>query len=540
MIKEITLNMPRRIIRGNICVSVMKGHRAADRRRRFQVVRTTGLIPNHITDAGLNYFAHIFPAQTTQIALLGNAAAPNAPVDGDTMLDSPFAMGMFYLTSPGACGYEISGKTLKLWRTHHYYKFLTHRLVTEFGLKPTPAARYVTSYVVPETPLDVEAGHFVEQYHELLIELEPVTLAAGGAAPSPVPTITGWTTSSSDRHGLQAIGMCGIGSDGVATPIEPNSGVCNEIAASGTRSYGPGYGYCNRWKNGNDVNYVEGYDPYTDVGPLTDYDAPYNNPHDWITTLLDDVISGADKGILKISANYKNYYDTEFLSEMASYYGYTMSNGSAGVNGKRNPTFTPTSVQTGVMNASRITHLLQPLVKYEPGSPDQWHAHNLYFFDPAVENNDSYHINKANVKFPGFVQQPTPQTAPYWEDWKINGASLALSTNASALAAFQDRVDRATGLSDDAYREVPLWREEYVAGTFTLRKYGIFNEGIANRTDWRSLLVGGTSISAVPYEMTQAAAHNGYCYLFNAAQTKLNTHMLKIFLRYTWGRASDS
>lgn len=498
---------------------------------RLNEVSSTDWKPNHITDAGLNKLAHMPWAQVFQFCVAGTKVGPTAPADGDTLLEEPVAMSAFYMTGAGGCGHEIvGGDTLRLYRTFDFYKERTNRLYTEIGFMESPTASSLFSRIVLSPAQKVHACQFLRIGYELRIELSPTV----SAAPSPVPTITGWTLDGvNDREALQLIGMAGIDSTtGMATTID-DGGFCNEPFAPGSRSFGPGFGYVNRWKNGSAVNYISGTDPYTDIGPLTNYNATYNNPHEYITKILDVVKADpTKKGRFHVSGTPFNYWDLVFFQGMAGYHGYTVSTADDGTNGKRSLTVTPGGDMDGTLGANNITHLMQPEAKYEPGGSAHWHALNSFFFDPPLENDDSYHTSKSHVEFPGGVQQPGVG-APYWDDWSVAGASCFLSTSSDAPAAFQSTADRATGKN---VIELPLRLDPYVAGSFTRTKYVVFDTLNGNRSDWRTIGIGATSLDIIPANMLNAATKNGYVYVMQNANEKLNTHQLKISFVYTWAR----
>lgn len=513
-----------RRVRGFYKVKVMDSYN--------RVAHETDWKENLILNTGLDKLAHMPWGQVAQFCVCGDKVNPATPAATDWMLQSPYAISMFYLLGSGACGASRSGNVLKIRRTHDFYKFMTNKAITELGWKESPAATTLFSRVVLNPAQRVRAGQFLRIEYELNIELNP----QASAAPNPVPTITGWTTSSNDRESLQLIGMAGVDPNTGMVNAFDAGGWCNEIFAPGGRSFGPGFGFVNRWKNGKAVNYNSGTggtgDPNVDIGPLTPFNAVYQNPHDWLLKVIKDGNAAGFSGTLYVTGAHRNYWDLDFMNAMQAYHQWQLNLGSNEGDGKRQATPTVSSAQlSSPVSGANITHLMQPEAKYEAPSNDQWHALNLYFFDPATTPVDADHASKSYVAFPGEVQQPGV-LAPYWDDLLVSGASCFLSTAADALAALGSKVDRATGYNSV---ELPLRLEPYTPGSFTRTKYCLFDTFIANDT-WRTVGIGPTSTSIVPGDMKNAAQNNGYAYLFNVGNQKLNTHQLKIAFTYTWNR----
>ena len=491
------------------------------------IVSSTDWQPNLILNSGLDKIANMPWAQVFQFCLAGNKVAPTAPAVGDTQLEQPYALNSFWLTGSENCGHVVNGNVIKLYRTFDFYRFPTTVIVTELGFKESPAATSLFSRVVLPKAQQVGPGQFLRVNYELNVTLNP----AIAQSPSPVPTIGGWTTGASDSECLQLVGMCGIASaSSLATAID-TGGFCNEPFASGTRSFGPGYGYVNRWQNGADVDYIGASgSPYAYVGPLYNYDAVYQNPHHFLQgriQLSNSETGGANKGSLTSSAGvFKNYYDETFLMAMAVYHGYNTSFSSPGTNGAvtsvSNANFNEKVAPSSVDNRG---HIWDPVAKYYQSQ--DLHACNAYFYDPAI--NDP---SKSYVEFPDNVQQP-PVDAPFWQDWVVAGSSCFLSTNSTAPTTFGSTVDRATAVTQ---YELPLRLDVYTPGTFTRTKYAIFDTFVAN-SGWRSIGVGPTSAEITPNLMNDAATSNGYVYVFNGTNTKANTHQLRIAFVYTWARA---
>jgi len=107
-------------------------------------------------------------------------------------------------------------------------------------------------------------------------------------------------------------------------------------------------------------------------------------------------------------------------------------------------------------------------------------------------------------------------------------SSLAawISTASTSLPAWPSDQD----YSADAVTAT-LTNQPYVAGTYYRDKTATFTVNQANRSDWRSI---GTGYHSLP----SFAAYNavGIAFIFDEAQTKLNTHTLTLTWRYSWSR----
>ena len=250
---------------------------------------STGWKPNTILNSGLDKIAYMPWAQTFQFCLIGDypytGADPATASYDETMLKAPKKIHSFYLPGQGNCGHVVSGSTIRLFRTFDFYKETDNVTYTEVGFKETPAATTLFSKIRFDPTMSLHAGQFMRVSYELRVNLNPVTSSAGGIIPSPYPTFTGWTSGSGDREAIQKIGLCGIDSgSGLAIPID-EGGFCNEPFAPGQLSFGPAYGFVNRYYNGSNVNYYPtasgdtSYEtnPFKAVGPLEEYDVGYAN-----------------------------------------------------------------------------------------------------------------------------------------------------------------------------------------------------------------------------------------------------------------------
>ena len=261
---------------------------------------STGWKPNTILNSGLDKIAYMPWAQTFQFCLIGDypytGADPATASYDETMLKRPKKIHSFYLPGQGNCGHVISGSTVRLFRTFDFYKETDNVTYTEVGFKETPAANTLFSKIRFDPTMSLHAGQFMRVSYELRVNLNPATASAGGITPSPFPSFTGWTTGSLDKEAIQKIGLCGIDSgSGLATPID-EGGFCNEPFAPGQLSFGPAFGFVNRYYNGSNVNYYPSgsaaYEPnpFKAVGPLQEYDVGYAN----IYQLLDAGISASN------------------------------------------------------------------------------------------------------------------------------------------------------------------------------------------------------------------------------------------------------
>lgn len=260
---------------------------------------STGWKPNTILNSGLDKIAYMPWAQTFQFCLIGDHPyGPSDPLTAsysETMLRRPKKIHAFYLPGEGNCGHQVSGSTVRMFRTFDFYKENEDVTYTEVGFKETPAAPTLFSKIRFQPSMSLHAGQFMRVAYELRVNMSPATGSSGGVIPSPYPTFTGWTSGSGDREAIQKVGLCGIDSgSGLAIPID-EGGFCNEPFAPGTINFGPANGFVNRWYNGANVNYYPtasgdtSYEqnPFKAIGPLTEYNIGYQN----IFPLLDAGIS---------------------------------------------------------------------------------------------------------------------------------------------------------------------------------------------------------------------------------------------------------
>ncbi len=269
---------------------------------------STGWKPNTILNSGMDKIAYMPWAQTFQFCLIGDypytGSYQTASYD-ETMLKRPKKIHAFYLPGQGNCGHIITGSTVRLFRTFDFYKEVDNVTYTEVGFKETPAANSLFSKIRFDPTMSLHAGQFMRISYELRVNLNPATGSAGGITPSPFPSFTGWTSGSLDKEAIQKIGLCGIDSgSGLAIPID-EGGFCNEPFAPGQLSFGPAFGFVNRYYNGSNVNYYPyngssgstggssgNYEtnPFKAIGPLQEFGEGYSN----IYTILDASISASN------------------------------------------------------------------------------------------------------------------------------------------------------------------------------------------------------------------------------------------------------
>ena len=226
---------------------------------------------NLILDCGLDKIAYMPWAQVFQFCVAGDqpSGSVTAATTGDTQLQKPKMMNSFYLPGSGNCGHTIhssgDNRYLQLFRTFDFLAEKQNTAITELGFKETPGAKKLFSRVVLDgntaagrpDPEILRPGQFLRVKYELNIQLDPVAPNTTGLLPTGsdgnLPTIS-WSGSaaSGDRHGLQHIGMVGIDTHGRATPVD-EGGCSNEPFSVGAVDFGPGFGYVNRWQNGQGV-----------------------------------------------------------------------------------------------------------------------------------------------------------------------------------------------------------------------------------------------------------------------------------------------
>ena len=233
---------------------------------------------NLILDCGLDKIAYMPWAQVFQFCVAGDQPSGSVtPANtGDTQLEKPKMMNSFYLPGSGNCGHNIyssgDNRYLQLFRTFDFLAEKQNAIITELGFKETPGAKKLFSRVVLDgntaagrpDPEILRPGQFLRVKYELNVQLDPIAPATSGLIPTGsdgnLPTIS-WSGSaaSGDRHGLQHIGMLGINHSGVAEPVDAG-GACNEPFSVGAVDFGPGFGYVNRWQNGENVFQETGAD----------------------------------------------------------------------------------------------------------------------------------------------------------------------------------------------------------------------------------------------------------------------------------------
>ena len=289
--KEQTVTL-HRTVKGFYKASVM----GVDENNQVSEQFSTGWKPNTILDCGLDKIAYMPWAQVFQFCLVGDypygSMEPLTAAFSEKMLKRPRKINAFYLTGENNCGHKVSGSLVRLYRTFDFYKELDNTTYTEVGFKETPAATTLFSKIRLDPPITLHAGQYLRVNYELRVNMSPFSSSVGGRIPAQYPSFTGWTTGSLDREAIQKIGLCGIDSgSGLAIPID-EGGFCNEPFAPGQISFGPGFGFVNRYYNGSNVNYVPtgsffpavSYEqnPFKAVGPLQEFFANYQNPYQFL------------------------------------------------------------------------------------------------------------------------------------------------------------------------------------------------------------------------------------------------------------------
>lgn len=108
--------------------------------------------------------------------------------------------------------------------------------------------------------------------------------------------------------------------------------------------------------------------------------------------------------------------------------------------------------------------------------------------------------------------------SPFTETTQIAGATLFLSTDGTAPAAFGTAVNRS---AIRALGNTSL--SSYTNGNFYRDKSYTFGLTEANRADWRAMGIGPTS-SATSGEDVDACQYSGFVFVFDDFQTKLSTY----------------
>lgn len=310
--KEQIINV-HRTVKGFYKASVMEPDASGNINESF----STGWKPNTILNSGLDKIAYMPWAQTFQFCLIGDypytGADPVTASYDETMLKSPKRIHAFYLPGQGNCGHIISGSTIRLFRTFDFYKEIDNVTYTEVGFKETPAATSLFSKIRFDPTMSLHAGQFMRVSYELRVNLNPATASVGGITPSPFPSFTGWTTGSLDKEAIQKVGLCGIDSgSGLAIPID-EGGFCNEPFAPGQLSFGPAFGFVNRYYNGSNVNYYpsasSAYEPnpFKAIGPLQEFDVGYAN----IFQILD---AGISQSLINDGGKYSGSFQVPGIS----------------------------------------------------------------------------------------------------------------------------------------------------------------------------------------------------------------------------------
>lgn len=103
---------------------------------------------------------------------------------------------------------------------------------------------------------------------------------------------------------------------------------------------------------------------------------------------------------------------------------------------------------------------------------------------------------------------------------------IFLATNATAPSSLGSAVNRTTGAE-----VVSATKASYIAGSYYIDKTATFPVGSGNGSAWRSMGFGPYSAGFYhPYSGTSMV------FVFDEAQTKLNTHTLTLTWRFSWSR----
>lgn len=172
-----------------------------------------------------------------------------------TALTTPYSMHCRYQTGDGFCGTTYSGNTVKLLRTFDFYMELSPVLITEVGFKEGPAVTELFSRILLDEPLYLSPGQWLQVSYELTLRLEPQS-----STPR-TPTVVGWPSTSGSEK-IQLYGIAIIDREGIAHPLDGGH-LANEPYAPGSQFLGPGWGYINRWRNG-EISPIKIYSRFVD------------------------------------------------------------------------------------------------------------------------------------------------------------------------------------------------------------------------------------------------------------------------------------
>ena len=361
---------------------------------------STGWKPNTILNCGLDKIAYMPWAQVFQFCLVGDykygSMEPLTAAFSEKMLKRPKKINAFYLTGENNCGHKVSGSMVRLYRTFDFYKELDNTTYTEVGFKETPAATTLFSKIRLDPPITLHAGQYLRVNYELRVNMSPFSSSNGGRIPAQYPSFTGWTSGSLDREAIQKIGLCGIDSgSGLAIPID-EGGFCNEPFAPGQISFGPGFGFVNRYYNGSNVNYVPtgsffpsvSYEQnvFKAVGPLEEFYASYQNPYQFLDLGISASLSvskGAYSGsfcIPNIDA-YKprNYFTSDLFYQLSQTFKSIYAN--AGTNWAVDPIG---GGDQGDTTETKGTYSVNQVINISPGTGEWGFKTGVTIADTAV------------------------------------------------------------------------------------------------------------------------------------------------------------
>jgi len=132
----------------------------------------------------------------------------------------------------------------------------------------------------------------------------------------------------------------------------------------------------------------------------------------------------------------------------------------------------------------------------------------------------------------GLSKVATTGLAGAWDGFNLSnqcnepsvGGQIWISPSSDAHLSFPASPDRR---ANAAVKSLSLG--SYSNGNFYLDKTATFSANEANRSDFRSMGVAGANFATTVIEV-------GFCFLFDQAQTKDNTHTLALTFRFSWGR----
>lgn len=508
-----------------------------------------------------------------------------------TELDQPYSMQCRYVPGSGLCGTEITNNTVKLLRTFDFYLETTPVLITEVGFKDQPASEKLFSRVVLQEPQYLAAGQYFQISYELSVTLEP------GTATSRTVDVSGWpigpSTSVSGVEMIQSIGMAVVDLSGMTVPYD-RSYCCNEPFAPGTWYLGPEYGYTNRWKNGTayptkiypalsanpfafNRNYVDyylnsdsgSYVPRVSAGVyngtttsqtsalVNTYNVVGNWPQQLLALSADYMVPVVEVPVQwgKVSATAQTSAIT-MTPEMSGYLNVFLVSAFTGTGDPVNVTIRwntvfKSDIQAQIVANTNMATVASPFLGSSSGGVSGvtfQQFTNTCLSGVLSAYFEDYPTSVSLYRwlmppYDPYTEFPNPvRSAEFpWGNWThvwsgsaeelVTGSSVFMSTVSTAPTTFGSAVDRSA-----VNVEIPLTIVPYVSGSFERIKKATFLTNLGNRNDWRTIGVGPTDTSINVTDRVTASRYNGYVYVFDEPQTKLSTHILNVFFKYTWRR----